>query len=83
MKKYVSGLVLLGLVLWSTAASTQQPGGCSSVSSVGDFSLFNWTVWRPNNGVWYVVSGFNGARSACQWGEGGDIPVVTNSGVIR
>ena len=32
-------------------------------------------VWRPSNGVWYVIRSSNDTVSTPQWGLAGDIPV--------
>lgn len=32
-------------------------------------------VWRPGNGVWYIIYSSNGQYVERQWGQAGDIPV--------
>ncbi len=32
-------------------------------------------IWRPSNGMWFVLAGTNGSPTATQWGGTGDIPV--------
>jgi hypothetical protein len=35
----------------------------------------DFAVWRPNNGVWYVIHSADGTQHTQQWGVGGDVPV--------
>jgi hypothetical protein len=32
-------------------------------------------VWRPSNGVWYIINSWNNAVRTQQWGITGDVPV--------
>lgn len=34
------------------------------------------SIWRPSNGLWYVIDSLSGLVTVRQWGQSGDVPVA-------
>ncbi|MEH2027650.1 hypothetical protein, partial [Nostoc sp.] len=62
-------------------AVTRQWGVAGDVPAPGRYDndgRTDFAVWRPSDGIWYVINSSTGVAVTRQWGVGGDIPAPGN-----
>ena len=42
------------------------------------FTETDYAVWRPSEGIWYILKSANATTRTAQWGTRGDVPVPGN-----